>query len=48
VDDARQIDANAGMSAPKNASKCLKEQKSQRIGDKNGHLAEDCTQKPLY
>jgi hypothetical protein len=24
VDDARQIDASAAMSAPKNAAKCLK------------------------
>jgi hypothetical protein len=48
VDDARQIDANAGMSAPKNAAKCLKGQKSQRIGAKNGDLAEDCNQKPLH
>jgi hypothetical protein len=48
VDDARQIDANAGMSASKNAAKCLKGQKSQRIGAKNGDLAEDFTQKSLH
>ena len=47
VDDARQIDANAGMSAPKNEAKCLKGQKSQRNGDKNGVMVEDYTQKSL-
>jgi hypothetical protein len=47
VDDARQIDANAGMSAPQNAAKCLKGQKSQRNGANNGLMAEDFTQKSL-
>jgi hypothetical protein len=47
VDDARQIDANARMSAPKNAAKCMKGQKSQRNGAKNGVMAEDFTQKSL-
>jgi len=36
------------MSASKNAAKCLKGQKSQRIGAKNGDLAEDFTQKSLH
>jgi hypothetical protein len=45
VDDARKIDANAGMSASKNAAKCLKGQKSQRNAAKNGVMAEDFTQK---
>lgn len=48
MDDARQIDANAGMSAPENEAKWLKGQRSQRIGAKNGDLAEDCTLKPLH
>jgi hypothetical protein len=48
VDDARQIDANAGMSASKNAAKCLKGQKSQRNGAKNGVMAEVFTQKSLH
>jgi hypothetical protein len=48
VDDARQIDANAGMSAPKNEANCLKGQKSQRNGAKNGVMAEDLTQKSLH
>jgi len=33
------------MSAPKNATKCLKGQKSQRNGAKNGVMADDFTQK---
>jgi hypothetical protein len=45
VDDARQIDANAGMSASENEAKGLKGQKSQRNGAKNGVMAEDFTQK---
>lgn len=47
MDDARQIDATAGMSAPENEAKCLKGQKSPRNGGKNGVMAEDFTQKPL-
>jgi hypothetical protein len=31
VDDARQIDANAGMSAPENEAKCLKGQKAKEM-----------------
>jgi hypothetical protein len=45
VDDARQVDANAGMSAPKNAAKCLKGQKSQRNDAKSGDWADDFAQK---
>jgi hypothetical protein len=48
VDDAWQIDANAGISASKNAAKCLKGQKSQRNDAKNGVMAEDLTQKSLH
>ena len=33
------------MSAPKNAAKCLRGQKSQRIGANNGLMAEDFTLK---
>jgi hypothetical protein len=47
VDDARQIDANAGMSASKNAAKCLKGQKSQRNCAKSGDWAEGFAQKSL-
>jgi hypothetical protein len=36
------------MSAPKNGAKCLKGQKSQRNGAKNGVMFEDFTQKPLH
>ncbi len=45
VDYARQIDANAVLSASKNAAKCLKGQKSQRNAAKNGVMAEVFTQK---
>jgi hypothetical protein len=36
------------MSAPKNAVKCLKGQKSQRNGAKNGVVVKDFIQKPLH
>jgi hypothetical protein len=48
VDDARQIDANAGMSAPKNAAKCLKGQQSQRNEAKSCVAIEGFTQKSLH
>jgi len=40
VDDARQIDANAGMSAPENGAKGLKGRKSPLSDVKNGVEAE--------
>lgn len=36
------------MSAAENGAKCLKGQKSQRNGAKNGVMAEDFTQKSLH
>jgi hypothetical protein len=45
MDDAWQIDANAGMSASKNAAKGLKGQKSQRNEAKSCDATEGFTQK---
>jgi hypothetical protein len=45
VDDARQIDANAGMSAPENEAKGLKGQKSPRNDLQNGVMPDSFTLK---
>ena len=45
VDDARQIDANAGMSAPENEAKGLEGQKSPRNDLQNGVMPDGFTLK---